>query len=82
MRIIMVKDKNGIYPKSSQTGKFGDAALELLAERVEDGYWYDDEDQDEAFGIVARGDGVAAWEFLQNRSYEGYEYETVWEAKI
>lgn len=50
------------------------AALNVLSERVEDGYWYYGEAAERAKNILATGDGDAAWRFLLSRCDAEYEY--------
>jgi hypothetical protein len=62
------------------------SALRLLAERDQDG-WYEDlnnpvGEQERWMAktrsvALATGNGALAWEFLQARSQDGYEYERV-----
>jgi hypothetical protein len=73
----MAHEKHGTHLYSSETGKFDDAALELLARRVEDGYWYYDEDEEKAKRILEDSDGKAAWRFLEDRCDYEYEYVEV-----
>lgn len=50
------------------------AALGLLKERVDQGFWYYDEDEKEALEILASQNGPKAWMFLESRSDYEYEY--------
>jgi hypothetical protein len=77
---ILVKDKWGSWIKGGET--LYDAALELLTERLEQGFWYDNWDsgnpheqyKDRAEHIIEDQDGEAAWNFLYDRSDHEYEY--------
>jgi hypothetical protein len=77
---ILVHDKWGTHIVRADDGTLPSAALKLLSERVEQGFWYDwpDDAADKAKAIVDRGDGAAAWDFLEDR--RDFEYEWV-EAK-
>jgi len=61
--------------------EFYEKALELLKERFNAGYWYDNwgpgerQWEEEAAKIVAEGDGKKAWAFLEER--RDFEYEWV-----
>lgn len=50
------------------------SALGLLERRVQDGYWYDGEDAENAQAVLDSGSEKAAWVFLQSRSDYEYEY--------
>ncbi len=76
---ILVNDKWDTWVKSGAT--LEDAALELLTERLEQGFWYDNWDtgnpteqyRDRAEKIVKLQDGELAWRFLEERSDAEYE---------
>lgn len=80
MDAILVHDKWGTHIVRAEGGTLESAALQLLTERVKQGFWYDwpDDAAEKAQAIVDRGDGKAAWRFLDNR--RDFEYEWV-EAK-
>ena len=71
-----------VYIADDEAG-FNAKALELLTQRVNDGYWYDDWNDGNdnhqwltrANAIVQEGDGEKAWDFLESRS--DFEYEWV-----
>lgn len=67
----------------AEDGTIGSAALLLLKERIADGYWYDEDDEEHGLPIataaIEKG-GAAAWEFLESR--RDYEYEWVEERRI
>jgi hypothetical protein len=50
------------------------AALGLLQERHNQGFWYYDEDAQEAAAILDSQNGIRAWAFLESRSDYEYEY--------
>jgi hypothetical protein len=50
------------------------AALELLASRVKDGFWYYDKDEKKAKQIVEDGEVGLAWDFLKERRDAEYEW--------
>jgi hypothetical protein len=72
---IHANSKYGSFEVCADDGTLASAALKLLTARVDDGYWYDDVDEQDAMYIVACGDGKAAWKFLNDR--RDYEYEWV-----
>jgi hypothetical protein len=77
-RVIIVKAKEETFLLPADTTDIlHKSALGLLKERLDRGYWYDDEWESRARDLVASGDGAGAWRFLQERSDEGYEYEGV-----
>ena len=71
---IHADSKHGDFEVFGDDGTLESAALKLLAQRVEQGFWYDDEDQELAEDIVKYGSGEKAWRFLENRSDYEYEY--------
>lgn len=83
---ILVTDKWSTWIKGGET--LEQAALELLTERVNEGYWYYNWDEgnpltdyeDRAKKIVELQDGKAAWGFLRERSE--HEYEQVEEVYV
>lgn len=62
--MIQAHEKHGTFVYES--------ALGLLQRRIEDGYWYYDEDEKAAEAATASED--AAWRFLDSRSDYEYEY--------
>lgn len=66
---ILAQDKWG-----SQIWEGDEAALELLTKRVDEGFWYPEEDQTKAGIIVEDGDVGAAWNFLSARRNAEYEW--------
>lgn len=71
---ILVKDKWDDYVIANDRGVEW-AALDLLRQRVEDGFWYYDEDEEKAESIIASEDAKAALRFLLDR--RDYEYEWI-----
>lgn len=71
---ILVKDKWDDYVIANDRGVEW-AALDLLHQRVEDGFWYYDEDEEKAESIIASEDAKAALRFLLDR--RDYEYEWI-----
>lgn len=71
---ILVKDKWDDYAIANDRGVEW-AALDLLRQRVEDGFWYYDEDEEKAESIIASEDAKAALRFLLDR--RDYEYEWI-----
>jgi hypothetical protein len=65
--VIVAHEKHGTFTYSS--------ALVLLKQRVDDGWWYYDNDLQRAKALVAAGDEENAWRFLESRS--DHEYEMV-----
>jgi len=77
-RILVVDEKHGYrYFDAGTEEALHASALKLVTERVEDGYWYDDEAQQIAERITKKQDGNAAWGFILRRSNSKHEYETV-----
>lgn len=74
MDILLVKDKWDDYTIENENGVEW-AALDLLRQRVEDGFWYYDEDEEKAESIIASEDAKAALRFLLDR--RDYEYEWI-----
>lgn len=72
MQVIYVKDKWDEY--TIEADDLDTAALGLLKERVDQGFWYDGEDAKTAKWILKVQDGKEAWNFLQDRSMFEYEY--------
>jgi hypothetical protein len=77
--IIILSEKHGDRYLKVEPNKEA-VALEILRERVADGYWYENWGDDpqnqwetDAQNIIDIDDGVAAWEFLQERSDHEYE---------
>lgn len=70
---IQVRDKWDDYVVTGDS--LAAAALKLLRQRVEQGFWYDGDAAERAATIVHDEDGEAAWAFLDARS--NYEYEHV-----
>ena len=72
-KVLVVIDKYGttVYGANG----IETAAIELLSERVESGYWYDDDTEPSL--ILAGGSGEMALQWLLYRAREGYEYEWV-----
>jgi len=71
---IHADSKWGDFEVFGEDGTLESAALKLLAERVEQGFWYDNSDEFDAIKILSEDDGEAAWEFLDNRRDHEYEY--------
>lgn len=82
-RVIVLHEKHG----NRVIAHTDEAVLNLIGERLEEGWWYDDWDdgnlahqwEQRARAIVDDQDASAAWRFLRERKdheYEGYE-ETV-----
>jgi hypothetical protein len=79
-QILVVREKHGNrYLPAATDEELHASALKLVTNRVEDGYWYYDDEDDaaatRASDIVQASDGTAAWRFLQER--DDYEYEGV-----
>lgn len=72
---IHADSKWGDFEVFGDDGTLESAALKLLAERVEDGFWYDGDDAMIANSILVNQDGDRAWKFLDSR--RDYEYEWV-----
>lgn len=78
---ILVDDKWGTWLMSGEN--LEEAALKLVTERLEQGFWYDNWDEgnsstqweDRAKKIVEDKDGKTAWDFLEERN--DFEYERV-----
>ena len=87
MRIILVKDKWDDY--TIDATDLPTAAFTLLSERVEEGYWYvnwNDDDpkhqyEDRATDIVKRGAAEEAWPFLLERREVEYEWVELQETR-
>ena len=71
---IHADSKWGDFEVFGEDGTLESAALKLLKERVEDGFWYDDEDQAVAEDIAKYGSGEKAWKFLESRRDHEYEW--------
>jgi len=92
MEVILVKDKWDTYTIANEKG-VRYAALDLLKQRVEDDFWYDNWDEgnpdtqweDRARAIVKKATYAdlldeAAYDalyFLEERNDEGFEYEDI-----
>ena len=73
MEMLLVKDKWDDYVISNDRGvEF--AALDLLRQRVEDGFWYLDDAETKASEIVKNEDAKMALRFLLNRRDHEYEW--------
>lgn len=72
--MLLVKDKWEEYVVDHSDGDEA-GALEILSERVEQGFWYDDQEAARAEKIVSTSDGDTALKFLLSR--RDYEYEWV-----
>lgn len=66
-QVILAYTNHGVIPYASATA--------LLKSRIKDGYWYEDEDLEEAQKALSYGNDASAWKFLSSRS--DYEYEGV-----
>jgi hypothetical protein len=81
MDVIMANEKWGERIVRAEDGTVESAALELLSERLDLGFYYDGEAEGRAAAIVAGDDreaaGVAAWKFLLSRKDHEYEYVEV-----
>jgi hypothetical protein len=82
-RILIWHDKHGPAHYSADTDvQLHEAALTVLAERVEYGYIFWPENAEEtAYGILDRQDGVAALAFLQERNDHEYERISIEETR-
>lgn len=74
---LMVQDKWDTY---YMEGHEEDAALRLVTERVEQGFWYDGKDKENAEKIIAESRGDDALTFLIARSDYEYEYVEIKDA--
>lgn len=69
MDVLVAHTDNGIFVYAT--------AEDLLLSRVDDGYWYDSADQEEAKRILDSGSESEADRFLtkrKNYEYEGFEW--------
>ena len=76
MEMLLVKDKWDDYTIANDKGVEW-AALDLLRQRVEDGFWYHDEAETKASEIVKHEDADMALRFLLNRRDHEYEWVEV-----
>ena len=73
---LLVEDKWDTYAVNNERGVEW-AALDLLKQRVEQDFWYWDEDAARAKKIVEDEDADAALKFLLGRAEHEYEYVEV-----
>ena len=78
-RILVLNEKNGnryfYVPTDEDLER---AALKIVLERNEDGYWYDERDKQILDRILTNKNGKLALRFLKSRDnfeYEGVEVE-------
>lgn len=80
LSLLIIEEKWGdTYYHISTKEDLNKVALEILTERYNQGYWYED-DEDIYPNIekaVAEKNGALAWRILRERSDKGYEYENV-----
>lgn len=75
MKYLMIKDKWETYTYTVKNSRGVEwAALDVLTQRVEDGFWYYDKDAKTAKQIVESEDAPKALEFLLSRKDHEYEY--------
>ena len=72
-RILIVEEKHGTYYYDASTAEALEAASAfIVAQRLEDGYWYvEDGEAQRAADTIDTG---AAWNFLRSRADYEYEY--------
>lgn len=77
MKLLILKEKDyNEHWLCDTTQSLLDTALAIVSRRVQEGYWYEDEDAETAQKAVDEKDGKLAWWLLQKRQdheYEGFE---------
>ena len=74
-RILLVDEKHETRYFDAGTDKaLYASALKLLGQRVKDGFWYNNENQEIAERIVEAESGKKAWKFLHRRRDHDYEH--------
>lgn len=83
-RVLVLREKNDDQMFQVSTDeRLYEVALEVVTERLNEGYYYDNWDdgnprhqwEDRVNAIVAKADGAAAWSLLLER--DDFEYEGV-----
>lgn len=77
MRVILVEDKHDTYVIEFEPASI----LNLLAGRVEQGWYHGDRDEDTAKQILKVGNDAAAWAFLVGRRNHEYEWVELQEVR-
>jgi hypothetical protein len=70
--VIVAHEKHGTFTYATAVG--------LLKRRLDEGYWYYDDDANAAFKALQGGEQTA-WEFLESRSDHEYEYVELQEVR-